>query len=328
MLLVGDIGGTNTRIAVVPVGKGRPLIEAKVKSAAHPSLRHAIETVLEGQRFKFNAAAFGIAGPVVNNRCTATNLPWIVDGKVLGKAFNVPKVKLVNDLVALAYGALVAPRKLLVPLNGPRLPRTKGLNLAILAAGTGLGEAALIWDDVTERFVPLGTEAGHSDFAPREPLEEELRAFLAARHGRVSTERVLAGPGLKSLYEFFRDVKKLTPGELPNPAADFSAEVTRLGLANACPVARAAVDLFVRVYGAETGNVALRYLATGGVFVAGNIANILATRIKSTAFREAFTTKGRFSPLLESLPLALVTDSNIGLQGAAHVARSLLKGRH
>jgi glucokinase len=329
MLLVGDIGGTNTRLAVVPVGAGKPLLEARVRSADHASLKHAIDAVLQGQRFRFRAAAFGIAGPIVDNRCTATNLPWKVDGNVLARQLKVPKVKLVNDLVALAYGALAAPKQQLVSLNGETLPRTKGGNLAILAAGTGLGEAALVWDSDTQRHVPLGTEGGHSDFAPREPLEDELRSFLAARHGRVSTERILAGPGLKTLYEFFRDVKKVEVGEAPDPGidVDFSAEVTRLGLGDASPCARAAVDLFVKLYGAEAGNVALRYMATGGVFVAGNIANVLSDRLRSAAFRDAFTHKGRFSVFLEGLPLALVTDSNIGLQGAAHVARTLLKGR-
>jgi glucokinase len=328
MLLVGDIGGTNSRIAVVPVAKGKPLLESKVKSAQHGSLQSAIRAVLGGERFRFRAAAFGVAGPVEHNRCTATNLPWVVDGRAVAKAFAIPKVKLVNDLVALGYGALNAPKSKLVALNGNRLPKAKGRNVAILAAGTGLGEAALIWDEATQTHVPLGTEGGHADYASRDSLEAELRAFLAARHGRVSYERVLAGPGIKALYEFFRDVKKMLPGELPNPDADFSAEVTRLALGDHCPVARAAIDLFIRTYGAEAGNVALRYLATGGVYIAGNIAVVLSGHLKkSSAFRDAFVSKGRFSPLLETLPLTLVSDADIGIAGAAYLARTLLKGR-
>jgi glucokinase len=284
-----------------------------------------LKAALAGTTFKFRAACFGIAGPVINNRCVATNLPWVIDGNALGRAFKVPRVRLVNDLVALAYGALVAKKSHLLPLNGKTLPKTKGANLAIVAAGTGLGEAALIWDDQHEQYVPLGTEGSHGDFAPREPLEEELRTYLAGRHGRVSTERVVSGPGLTALFEFFRDVKGMPVGTAPDPTADSSAEVTRLGLADASPAARSAVDLFVRAYGAEAGNVALRYFATGGIYIAGNIAGVLKTRLQTAAFRDAFITKGRLSTVLEKLPVALVMDSNIGLHGAAELARKAMR---
>ena len=321
MLLIGDIGGTNTRVAVVPPKGGKPVLERRVPSRDFTSFNLALKAALDGTKFRFSGACFGIAGPVIGNRCIATNLPWVIDGRALSKAFKIPRVRLVNDLVALAYGAVNAKRSQLVPLNGARLPKTKGFNLAIIAAGTGLGQAALVWDDQGERHVPLGTEGSHGDFAPRDETEEELRHFLAQRHGRVSTERVVAGPGLKALYEFFRDVKQLPEGDLPDPAADFSAEVTRLGLGDSSPCARAAVDQFVRAYGAETGNMALRYFAMGGVYVAGNIGQVLSAKLKSSMFRDAFVSKGRFSPLLETLPVALVTDSNIGLQGAAVLAR-------
>lgn len=321
MLLVGDIGGTNTRVAVVPPAGGKPVYETRVPSRSFGSFNLALKAALAGTKYKFSGACFGIAGPVINNRCAATNLPWIIDGGTLGKVFKIPRVRLVNDLVALAYGALNAKRSQLVPLNGTRLPKPTGYNLAIIAAGTGLGQAALIWDDETGRHVPLGTEGSHGDFAPRDETEGQLRDFLAQRHGRVSTERVVAGPGLKALYEFFRDVKKVPTGELPSPDADFSAEVTRLALADACPCARTAVAQFVRSYGAEAGNMALRYFALGGIYVAGNIAQVLASKMKSAMFRDAFITKGRFSPLLETLPVAMVTDTNIGLAGAAVIAR-------
>jgi glucokinase len=327
MLLVGDIGGTNTRIAVLPEGPGRPVLETKVPSREHPTFNSALSAALEGRTFRFRAACFGIAGPVVNNRCTATNLPWRVDGAALGRAFRIPRVRLVNDLVALAYGAVNAPRRALRALNGAALPRKTGANLAILAAGTGLGEAALVWDDTTGRHVPLGTEGSHGDYAPRDALETELRDFLIARHGRVSTERVVSGPGLAALYEFFRDVKKLPRGEPPLAGADLSAEVTRLALSGSSPAARAAVDLFVRAYGAEAGNVALRYFTAGGLYVAGNIAVVLAERLQSAAFRDAFVSKGRFSTVLEAMPVALVMDSNVGIHGAAVLARALSKER-
>lgn len=322
MLLIGDIGGTNTRVAVLAPAGTKPVFERRVPSRDFSTFAGALKAALTGTKFRFTSACFGIAGPVMNNRCLATNLPWVIDGVKLGRAMKIPRVRLVNDLVALAYGALHAKRSQLVALNGPRLPKTKGLNLAILAAGTGLGEAALVWDDVHQHHVPLGTEGSHGDYAPRDELEEELREFLGQRHGRVSTERVVSGPGLKALYEFFRDAKQIPEGaEGPRDGADFSAEVTRLGLADSNPCARAAVDLFVRAYGAETGNVALRYFAAGGVYVAGNIGTVLTEKLKSSMFRDAFVSKGRFSPMLETLPVALVTDPNIGLQGAAVLAR-------
>lgn len=325
MLLIGDIGGTNTRVAVLPPKGGAPLHESRVPSQSFPSFHLALKAALAGTKFKFRAACFGIAGPVIANRCVATNLPWVIDAGALGRAFKIPKVRLVNDLVGLAYGALSTPKKQLVPLNGALLPKPEGHNIAIIAAGTGLGEAALIWDDHSGRHVALGTEGSHGDFAPREPIEEELRQFLAARHGRVSTERVVSGPGLKALYEFFRDVKRLPEGEAPSTGADvdFSAEVTRLALEDKSPCARAAVDLFTRAYGAEAGNMVMRYMATGGIYVAGNIAQVLASRLKSPMFRDAFITKGRFSPLLESLPIALVDSAGIGLRGAAVLAQSM-----
>ncbi len=325
MLLIGDIGGTNTRVAVLPPKGGAPVHEARVPSQDFPSFQLALKAALAGTKFKFRSACFGIAGPVMGNRCVATNLPWVIDGRALAKTLKVPKVRLVNDLVALAHGALATPKKELVPLNGPLLPQPRGQNVCIIAAGTGLGEAALIWDDSSERHVSLGTEGSHGDYAPREPIEEELRQFLAARHGRVSTERVVSGPGLKALYEFFRDVKKLPEHEAPTTGADvdFSAEVTRLALADTNPCARAAVDLFVRAYGAEAGNMVLRYMATGGVYVAGNISHVLAARLKSPMFRDAFVTKGRFSPMLEALPVALVDSPGVGLRGAAVLAQQL-----
>ncbi|MBK7857182.1 MAG: glucokinase [Archangiaceae bacterium] len=321
MLLIGDIGGTNTRVAVLAPTGSKPVLETRVPSRDFPTFGAALKAALAGTKFKFTSACFGIAGPVTRNRCVATNLPWVIDGNLLGKAMKIRHVRLVNDLVALAYGALTARKSQLISLNGPRLPVTKGANLAILAAGTGLGEAALIWDEQHQQHVPLGTEGSHSDFAPRDETEEQLRAFLARRYGRVSTERVVAGPGLKDLYEFFRDDRQLPEGERPRDGHDFSAEVTRLGLADANGCARAAVDQFVRSYGAEAGNVALRYWASGGVFVAGNIGLVLKDKLGSSMFRDALVSKGRFSPVLESLPVALVTDPNIGLQGAAVLAR-------
>jgi glucokinase len=339
MLLVGDIGGTNTRLALLPeakaAGKATKAVRSEVlESAAHPSLESALRKFLGKKPPRIKAACFGIAGPVVDQKCTATNLPWVVDAKKVAAALSIGRILLVNDLVALARGAVLAPRSRLRSLGTLGIPKKKGANLAILAAGTGLGEAALVWDG--ERFVPLATEGGHGDFAPRNDLEAELLRFLRARFGRVSYERILSGPGIRNLYEFFRDEKGM--GETEENAArlaaadDFSAEVsklaTELGPAPACKpqsaTAAAAIDLFGSLYGAEAGNMVLRYFAFGGVYVAGGIASFLQAKLAEGEFLQSFTTKGRFTPLLEKTPVAIVTDSTIGLRGAAAMARELL----
>ncbi len=325
MILAGDIGGTNARLALYAPGKARPAREASIPSREHASLESVVLAFLGKKPPKIQAATFGIAGPVVLGRVKTTNLPWAVDEKTLARRLGIPHVHLINDLVALALGAVNASAGKLRSLTGGSLPAKKGQNLAIIAAGTGLGEAGLVW--TRGGFVPLGSEGGHADFAPRSIIESELLEFLSKRYGdHVSNERVVSGPGLGNVYDFFRDGKgMLEATEISAQIAaapDRNAEIGRLGVAGTSPVASRALQMFMSVYGAETGNLALKVLATGGVYVAGTIAASLQGSLAAGPFVPSFTGKGRMKSLLEKIPVAVVTDSKIGLAGAAHHAES------
>jgi glucokinase len=334
MLLAGDIGGTHTRLALYDFPPNspaqllrRPPVRADaLSSRAFSSLEAAVQAFLGPRPPRIEAAAFGIAGPVVDGRVKTTNLPWLVDERTLSRRLRIPTVRIINDLVAIAFGAAAAPKSKLVWLQGSSSPIAKKATLAVLAAGTGLGEAALVWDGA--RLVPCGTEGGHSDFAPRSKIEWELFEFLSRRvKGRVSYERILSGPGLGNVYDFLRQAKKKKESVAAAAGmthfADRNMAITELGLSGKSPVCREALELFLGVYGAEAGNLALNVLATGGVFVAGGIAASLLPLLRKGTFLEAFRDKGRLRPLLEKVPIAVVLDSNIGLFGAIRFAATL-----
>ena len=323
MILAGDIGGTNARLALYDGPRGKPIRHDTFESGAYKSLEAVVMAFLgpKGAK-KVTAASFGIAGPVIDQRCAATNFPWVVDARAVARKTGIGKVTLLNDLVALAFGALTVPTSKLRVLHGDGPPKKKGGNLAVIAAGTGLGEAALIWDG--ERHVPLATEAGHSDFAARSALEWELYGWLEKRYGHVSWERIVAGPGFAALYEFFREAKGIEETrenlETLDGAGDKNAAIAMLGTSGKSEPAARAVELFARIYGAEAGNHALHTLATGGVYVAGGIAGHMAEYLARGVFMEAFLDKGRFRRLLEAVPVAIVLDSDIGLAGSRYHA--------
>jgi glucokinase len=326
VVLVGDIGGTHARLSLLTPG-GRTVAHKEFESRRYRSLEEVVRAFLGAiephrPKAKVLAAAFGIAGPVVNGRCVATNLPWSVDARTLARKLAIRRVILLNDLVALSLGALGVPRSKLHALNGTRTPRKGKANVAVIAAGTGLGEAILVWDGA--RFVPSATEGGHADFAPRDDVEVELLQFLRARFGHVSWERVLSGSGLGNLYDFFRHAKGVSEdagnAQALADATDRNATITQLGLAGASEAASRAVDLFASIYGAEAGNLALKTLALGGVYVCGNIAARMIPVLDRGGFRRAFVAKGRMATLLEKIPVAVVCDSDVGLAGAASVA--------
>jgi glucokinase len=325
VVLVGDIGGTHARLSLRGPG-GRRLRTEVFESRRYPSLEAVVREFLGSMRPKPrpNSAAFGIAGPVVKGRCVATNLPWVVDERVLARRLSIKRVTLLNDLVALALGALDVPKGKLHTLSHAGKPKKRGSNVAVLAAGTGLGEATLIWDGA--RFVPNATEGGHSDFAPRDDIEIELFRFLRERFGHVSWERVLSGAGLGNIYDFFVHSKGLL--ESPETArtiadaADRNAAIAELGAAKKSEPASRALRLFASIYGAEAGNLALKTLAVGGVYICGNIAARMVAVLDEGGFLRAFVDKGRFGPLMETIPVAVVLDSDVGLAGAARVAFS------
>jgi glucokinase len=323
-LLAGDVGGTNTRLSLLSPD-GKKVLRAEVlPSHDFPTFEAAARRFLGKERV--SAAALGIAGPVVNGRCTATNLPWVLDERALSRKLHIPRVVLMNDLIAAVHGAMRAPRSKLALLWGERFPSGKG-NVAILAAGTGLGEAALVWDGT--RHVPLSSEGGHCDFAPRNDLEMRLLAHLRrVLRKRVSYERVLSGPGIGNLYDFFVDAERVRETgrntKLIEEATDRNAAIAQLGQSGKSRPAKRALDLFVSLLGAEAGNLALKILPTGGLFVSGGIAGRLLPQLRRGAFTSSFLDKGRMSTLLRTIPVAVVLDGGVGLKGSAHVAASLL----
>jgi glucokinase len=323
VFVIGDIGGTHTRLSLL-TRTGRVERHQTLDSRTYPSLEAAVRDFLAPVKPapKVKAAAFGIAGPVVAGRVATTNLPWVVDAKVLSRKLSIKRVTLLNDLVALSLGALEVPRRKLHVIGEAGAPKKRGSNIAVLAAGTGLGEALLLWDG--KRFVPSATEGGHTDFAPRDDIEVELFQFLRARFGHVSWERILSGAGLANLYDFFRQAKGV-PEATDNVRAlaessDRNATISMLGLDGKSEPAAKALELFASIYGAEAGNLALKSLAIGGVYVCGNIAGSLLPVIGRGGFRRAFIDKGRFMPLMERIPVAIVTDRDVGLAGVMRVA--------
>jgi glucokinase len=323
MILAGDIGGTKTNLAYFMVEKQR-LIPTLVKSYAsqqHRSLNEVVEQMLAEHPADITGAAFGIAGPVVDGRSKLTNLGWDVDSREVAEILRVDSVGLINDLEATAYGSLrLAPDEKMVLNAGIAQPRRP---IAVIAAGTGLGEGALVWDGKRYRAIP--SEGGHTDFGPRNEVEIELLRFLTKKFHRTSYERIIAGPGFVNLYEFFR-----SKADYPEPAwlkekmlsGDPSAAISQAGVEGKDRVCVEVVETFTSLYGAESGNLALKILATGGVYVCGGIAPKILTMIQKH-FMEAFVAKGRYSNLMKQMPVYVVLNDKTALIGAAHYALAM-----
>jgi glucokinase len=327
VILAGDVGGTKTALALFEVRRRALAVvrESVLPSHSFAALPDAIrQFLLEGSPAPIDAACFGVAGPVIDGRCTAVNLPWEVDEASLAAAVSTPRVKLVNDLEATGHGVLGLPASALATLQ-PGKPRKA--TMALIAAGTGLGEVLLVWEGRRHRVV--SSEGGHADFAPRTDLETELLQFLRKEFGRVSYERVVSGPGLYNIYRFL-----LASGGPPEAEwlrsrmenGDPSAVVAEAALAGRDARAVQALDTFVSIYGAEAGNLALKALAVGGVFVGGGIAPKIRAKLEDGTFVAAFRDKGRLGEMMASIPVRLVLEPRTALLGAAAIARSLLSG--
>ena len=318
MILAGDIGGTSTRLAFFEAleGRLRPVIEKTYPSRKYTGLDDIAAAFVAEHPMAFDRACFGIAGPVQHDRVVTPNLPWVVDAQSLSRGLRVAKVKLINDLEANAYGIATLVPEDLVTLNHGA-PGAQG-NRAVISVGTGLGEAGLFWDGQAHQ--PFACEGGHADFAPRNHLEAELLLQLLGRLEHVSTERVLSGPGLRVIYDFLRDTKR---GEEPAwlheelSQGDPSAGISRIALEGRSDLCAAALDLFVSLYGAEAGNLALKTMSTGGVYVGGGVAPRILNRLQSPLFMAAFTAKGRMRPLLEAMPVHVIMKEATALFGAA-----------
>jgi glucokinase len=246
----------------------------------------------------------------------------VVDGPVLSKQFDIRHVRLLNDLEAMAYGILLLRPDEFVTLN-PGVPPSHKQAIALIAAGTGLGESILCWDG--SRYRPMPSEGGHTDFAPNSDQEIDLLRYVRSQYLHVSYERVLSGPGLLAIYEFLRDAKKNEPTWLAEKikAGDPAAEIAEAGLKGQAEIAKQALDLFASIYGAEAGNLALKAMAINGVYVGGGIAPKLVAKLKDGTFMKAFTNKGRYKRLMSQIPVHVVTNQHTGLLGAAAMAARL-----
>lgn len=319
MILAGDIGGTNTRLAVFELQGSvlAPIWEDTFASREHADLETIVRKFRSTHVQKITQACFGVAGPVKHGRCEATNLPWVVDAQVLGNELGLATVGLINDLEANALGIAVLKPSDFATLNSGEVD-AEG-NAALISAGTGLGEAGLFWNG--QQYRPIASEGGHSDFAPKSELEIDLLRHLLARFERVSWERVLSGPGLYNLYGFFRDTGRAAePTWLAEELhhQDPPSVITQAALAGRSTLCELALDLFISLYGAEAGNLALSMKATGGLFVGGGIAPKIIERLKdSTAFMDAFMAKGRMRSLLEAIPVQVILNDKTALLGAA-----------
>lgn len=351
MILAGDIGGTKTNLALYdwPTERVEPVRLETFHSADYKSLEEILEEFLTPPKpplllddidvsapkeeaaeveslpeepIKLTAACFGVAGPVIENHSQTTNLPWVVDGAAIGKRFDIPRVQLLNDLEATAYGILLLRPDELEVLN-PGNPPKKRQALALIAAGTGLGEAILFWDGKSYR--PMPSEGGHTDFAPNNDYEIELLRYLRSQFLHVSYERILSGPGLNAIYEYVRDTKKNEPTWLAEKikVGDPAAEIAEAGLKGQADIAKQALDLFASIYGAEAGNLALKALSLDGVYVAGGMAPKLIKKLQDGTFMKAFINKGRYKRLLGNMPVKVVMNQQTALLGAASVAAAL-----
>jgi glucokinase len=328
MILAGDIGGTNSRLAFFDPSGGRfRLVSSSVfPSREYSSLDEIVTKFVSASGLHPDTACFGVAGPVRNGKVEASNLPWIIESKRLAKELGLTKAVLINDLEANAWGISTLASADVVSLN--QVNGTPIGNQAVIAAGTGLGEAGMFWDGSHHQI--FACEGGHCDFAPRNDIEIDLLRYLRTRFGHVSYERIVSGPGLVNVFHFLRDSGRGTePAWLTEQMAhsDPAAAVSGAAMQGKCALCEQALDLFVSIYAAEAGNLALKTMALGGIYLGGGIAPKLLAKLAGPLFMQSFVAKGRMQHLLELIPVRVIMNDNTALQGAAccSVARSSAK---
>jgi glucokinase len=330
MILAGDVGGTKCNLALLEKHQDRLLIRhqrrfvsrqySQLSDLIAPFLAETREAVASSRAGKIEAAGFGVAGPVIGKRVNVTNLGWELDGGALARQIGIRRVAMLNDLEATAYGLPWLKPEQLHALNAgkPRLHAAK----ALIAAGTGLGESLLHWDG--QRYLVAPTEGGHCDFAPRTDEEIELLRYMKRIEEPVSFEMILSGRGFERLHEFL-DASVRHSG-FEDPEIDAAPEVTRRGLDGSCQVCVRALHLWVSLYGAEAGNLALKTLSLGGVYVAGGIAPRIMPKMSDGTFVEGFCRKSKFAALLAEIPVYVILSEEAPLFGAAAEAARLNPG--
>ncbi|MBW1713287.1 MAG: glucokinase [Deltaproteobacteria bacterium] len=325
-VVAGDVGGTKAHLAVFEVqdqadGPGPVLVKDKIyQSADYPGAGPVLEDFLSDADIDLPAAVcLGLPGPIQGDVCRTPNLPWVVDRRELAALDKVDRAVIINDLAAMAYGLSALNDEQLVELN-PEAQAKPG-NRALLAAGTGLGQAILFWDG--QDWQPSASEGGHVDFAPRNEEEINLLRFLSQEFGHVSYERVVCGPGLYNVYRYLKQTgayQELAAIGERITKEDTAAVIAKAALAGVCPLCSESLELFVRVYGAEAGNMALKALAVGGVYLGGGITPKILPALQKGAFLKAFKNKGRMLGLVESIPVKVILEPRTALFGAANYA--------
>jgi glucokinase len=319
-VLAGDVGGTHARLAAVDVDETTVSVRRfqQYDSRAFPGIAPiALDFVSRGDE-EFERATFGVACPVTDGECVTPNLPWKVSARNIAGETGIAATSVINDLHAMAYGVTRMLPADLVALQQAE-PVARGV-IALIGAGTGLGQAFLAWDGT--RYRPFASEGGHATFAPRTEEEWALHNAIASEHGHVSCERVVSGQGIENIYRFL--VRTGEEREPPDVAAAVRAEgapaISRFGLEGSDPICVRALEMFIAAYGAQAGNLALHVLATGGVFLVGGIAKAMAAKLRDGIFISAFRDKGRMGELLRKIPVNVVVNPHIGLIGAAVAA--------
>jgi glucokinase len=322
MILAGDVGGTKVHLALYDFVNGqlKYLRDARFPAKDYSGLEEIVREFFGGEQI--SSACFGVPGPVRDGRLRLTNLPWTLDSRELAHLLKIEHVFLINDLEANGYGiAELKADQIYTLAEGD--PSQMG-NRALIAAGTGLGEGILVWNG--KIHVPMPSEGGHADYAPRNEDEIDLLRYLKQKyHGRISFERVVAGMGMTSIYEFLRDVRGMEePSWLADRIAseDPNAVITELALSAKSEICEKTLDMFVSAYGAEAGNLALKILSIGGLYIGGGIAPRILEKLKDGTFIRAFTDKGRLSQLLINMPVRVILESRAALLGAAAYAEA------
>lgn len=324
-VLAGDIGGTKTllQIADFTGERYRVLAERRFENHAYRSFSAIVGEFIEQNAAHdlLSAACLGVAGPItataVGDQVRLTNLPWVVDSYALRSDFHIPKVRLINDFQAIGYGMDLLAATDWVPLQ-EGIAEKRGV-CALIGAGTGLGQGLMTWQN--DHYEPVPTEGGHIDFAPTDELQLELLRYLWKQYGRASYERVLSGRGLINIYHFLCQ-RDACHEPFTHDGSDHAAAIAAAA-ARGDPLATQALEIFVKIYGAQAGNLALSVLATGGVYITGGIAPKILPYIVQGAFMQTFRDKGRMSPLLHRVPVRVVTNPAVGLMGTALAARRL-----
>jgi glucokinase len=319
MILAGEIGATRTRLAAFESEGNRLqcVVEKNYASQQRDGLSGILADFIKTEGIPVHSACLGVAGPVRAGRSKISNLPWVIDAREVAMQLKLNSVGLLNDLEAYAYGIDGLEAKDFITL-GEGVDEAEG-NRAVISAKTGLGMAGLYWDGF--RHHPFACEGGHADFAPRNELQTELLVYLQKKYGRISCERILSGPGIKNIYDFLRDTNKADEPEWLrtqiSAAPDPPALISRFALEGKAAICDQTLSIFVSVFGAQTGNCALNFMSTGGIFIGGSIAAKIVPKMKDPVFLESFLDKGRMGTILKDMPVKIVSNDDCGMIGAA-----------